>query len=885
MKLRFLINYATQWGESLHVRLCLTADDGTQRSLDLIMLTQDGQSWSVETAVVESRQRRFVSLSYHYEVADQEGHLLRREWTVPARVFPFNSSVNMVFADQWCDRPLCSHLYTTAYEVAGRLGNSSSGRMGAEPSVAPIDIRRSTFNVPFFRRTLVFRVSAPQLGAGQSLALVGSHPVLGAWSEQRYLPMQQQENHVWMLAVNAEALQLPVDYKYVVVDNATNSLKTWEEGDNRTTGEVTIDDGQAMVLDGQLLHLKEEMWRAAGVAIAVSALRSEHSCGVGDFGDLKRLVDWVHNAGMKVIQLLPVNDTTTDGHWHDSHPYNIVSAFALHPHYMNLEALPPLADKQAMVVFRRRQRELNAQKHYDYEAVGRVKGDYLRAVFAEQGEQLLNTTEFKSWYTANKHWIDDYVKWRITQCPSLLTSDLLLFSQYHLHCQLLSAANYARSKGVVLKGDLPVGVNGCSVETALHPAMFNLDAQTGAPPDATNPRGQNWGFPTYNWDNEELATWLRRRIAWMAQYFDAVRIDHVLGFFRIWEIPAHSVSPLMGHFSPSLPLTIGEIEHCGLPFRRELLTQPFINDRVLDRLFGIHAEYVRQTFLERRSYGLYALKTDYDTQRKVCDYFSGLTDENSLWIKEGLMQLVANVLFVEDPRQHDMFHPRIAAWHDAVFDALTTEEKEAYMRLYNNYYYQRHNMFWGNSAVQRLDDVFGTSRLLLCAEDLGMLPQCVAPVLDHLRILTLEVQSMPKLSGQEFAHLEGNPVRSVATISTHDMPPLRLWWQENPERAQHYYATMLQKQGRAPEQLPPHLAEEIVARHLYCPSMLCILSLQDWLAIDATLRGKNPRDERLNTPSDPYNRWEWRMHITLEQLSKASQYINKVRTMIVRSRR
>jgi 4-alpha-glucanotransferase len=220
-----------------------------------------------------------------------------------------------------------------------------------------------------------------------------------------------------------------------------------------------------------------------------------------------------------------------------------------------------------------------------------------------------------------------------------------------------------------------------------------------------------------------------------------------------------------------------------------------------------------------------------------------------------------------------------------VFDALNTEEKDAFMRLYNNYYYQRHSMYWGHVAMQRLTDVLDGCRMLVCAEDLGVLPDCVEPVLDALRILTLEVQSLPKQSGVEFTHLDGNPYRSVATISTHDMAPLRLWWEQSMERTQRYYVTMLQKEGRAPDHLPAHIAEEILARHLYCPSMLCMLSLQDWLSMDSELRSKSVRDERINVPGDPYNHWQWRMHLTLEQLMAAERYNSKLKTMVQRSRR
>ena len=378
---------------------------------------------------------------------------------------------------------------------------------------------------------------------------------------------------------------------------------------------------------------------------------------------------------------------------------------------------------------------------------------------------------------------------------------------------------------------------------------------------------------------------MKKRYQWMEQYFDAIRLDHVLAFFRVWEIPADAVYGLLGHFSPALPLTVGEIEYFGLSFRREMFTRPFINDRVLERLFGMHAQYVRDTFLTAKAYGLYDLKADYDSQRKVMDHFDGRGDENSLWIRDGLLRLITDVLFVEDPRQPEMYHPRILAWQEPVYEALSGEEKDAYMRLYNNYFYQRHSMFWGGRAMHRLTDTIGKTRMLVCAEDLGMLPDCVSPVLDALRILTLEIQSMPKQTGYEFSHLDGNPYRSVATFATHDMPPLRLWWEENPERTQRYYVTMLQKEGRAPEHLPAHLAEEIIARHLYCPSMLCLLSLQDWLAMDGELRRKNPREERINVPSDSYNRWQYRMHLTIEQLLNADRYNNKVRTMITRSKR
>ena len=876
MKLKFTIQYATQWGESLHVDLYYISQDGTRRHSNLLMQTQDGQSWTVETAAVESRQHPVNSIVYSYQVEDADGRVLRREWSQVPRLYCFDPSKNFVFNDQWRDFPLCAHLYSHAYLTTQHAAHGE---------------KVEAMRLPLYRRTIVFRASAPQLQAGQSLALLGSHPMMGGWNVARYLKMEYIGQKDWMLSVIVDAVQLPIEYKYVVVDDQTHELLMWEEGDNR----VVVDelaDGEVRVIYGGLLHQKEKTWRAAGVVVPVFSLRSEHSFGVGDFGDLRRMVDWAVATGMKVIQLLPVNDTTTDGHWHDSYPYNITSCFALHPHYLDLEQLGELKDRHKMTAYRRQQRELNALPYSDYEAVGRVKREYVADSFAERGQQLLASKEFKTWYDDNKWWLEPYVRFmslKLADDSSLNNgqtelASLIAYLQYHLHLQLKDAADYARSKGVVLKGDVPIGVNRDSVETQTHPELFNMDSQAGAPPDTFSPLGQNWGFPTYCW-SKKLTAWMQRRYQWMEQYFDAVRIDHVLGFFRIWEIPAHAVYGLLGHFSPSLPMTIGEIEYFGLAFRRDLFTRPFINDRVLERLFGMHAQYVRDTFLVPRSYGLYDLKADYDTQRKVMDCFEGRGDENSLWIRDGLLRLVANVLFVEDPRQQDMFHPRILAYQEPVYDALSGEEKDAYMRLYNNYFFQRHSMFWGGGAINRLVDTLGDTRMLICAEDLGMLPNCVSPVLDTLRILTLEIQTMPKDTGFEFSHLDGYPYRSVATFATHDMAPLRLWWEESPERTQRYYVTMLQKEGRAPEHLPAHIAEEIIARHLYCPSMLCLLSLQDWLAMDSELRRKQTREERINVPSDPYNRWQYRMHLTIEQLLKADRYNGKLHTMITRSKR
>lgn len=871
MKLRFSIQYGTSWGENIHVVIEYRRKDGSVKRHNLLMATQDGLWWNIETSAMESRQHPIESFSYYYQVEDSDGHVIRKEWTLVPRLYAFDTTKDFLLADSWREIPVQQHLFSNAYlTVVGSDRNEKT----------------QAFRIPLYRRTLLFVIMAPQLKKGQAVAVCGSHPAIGGWNTSRYQKMQYVGQQRWMLAVNVVDMMMPLEFKYVVVDDSNGDFVAWEEGENRLVSEHAVSDGQVEVLDGGIIRIKEDMWRAAGVVVPVFSLRSEHSYGVGDFGDLKRFVDWVAKVGMKVIQILPVNDTTKRRDWSDSYPYNAISIYALHPHYIDLHAAGLLADKSKMNAYHRKQRELNSISYSDYEAVDRVKTSYLKELYSEQRDSLSKNKDYKKFIEDNSCWLDDYAIFCMKR-DGASSPDFYYYSQYLLHMQLSEASRYARSKGVILKGDIPIGISRDSVEALSQPHLFNLDMQTGAPPDAFSQNGQNWGFPTYNWNamEKDSCKWWRERFRHMEQYFDAFRIDHVLGFFRIWEIPENAVHGLLGHFSPSLPLTVGEIEYFGLQFRKEFFTCPFINDKVLDKFFGVHASYVRDTFLVKKSYGLYDLKSEYCTQKKVESYFDGQNDENSVWIRDGLYRLISNVLFLEDPHQPDMYHPRISVYNEPVYEVLNDSEKDSFMRLYNNYYYQRHNLFWGGLGTKRLSQVLDGTRMLVCAEDLGMLPNCVQPVLDAQRILTLEIQTMPKETGTEYSHIESNPYRSVATFSTHDMSPLRLWWQENPDRAQRYFVTMLQRQGRAPEQMPAHIAEEIVARHLYCPSMLCLMSLQDWLAIDGQLRNENVREERINVPSDVHNKWKYRMHITIEQLMNEERFNNKLSMMIKHSKR
>ena len=379
--------------------------------------------------------------------------------------------------------------------------------------------------------------------------------------------------------------------------------------------------------------------------------------------------------------------------------------------------------------------------------------------------------------------------------------------------------------------------------------------------------------------------WWIRRFQNMANYFDAYRIDHVLGFFRIWEIPANAVHGLLGQFAPALGMSREEVEGYGLHWQEELFTEPFITDWVLDRIFREHANEVREKYIEKTWGNRYKMRPEYDTQRKVEAAFEGKETDKDIWIRDGLYALISDVLFVRDHKDPNKFHPRISVQMDFIYESLYDCDKNAFNTLYNDYFYRRNNQYWYQEAMKKLPKLVNATRMLVCAEDLGMVPDCVAWVMDELRILSLEIQSMPKDPKVRFGHLGSNPYRSVCTISTHDMPTLRQWWDEDWNRAQEYYNTMLHQGGPAPHPMPGWLAKDIVERHLTSPSMLCILSFQDWTSIDEHLRLTDANAERINIPANPKHYWRYRMHVSIEQLMKNEDFNKTITELIVRSGR
>lgn len=891
MKLTFRIRYRTVWGENLCV---LLNDDETQI---ISLSTRNGDEWqgSFEYIPVGSNQL----VTYRYAVY-RDNICIRKELGAISHLFYLGNAQqnHYVIDDCWRDLPADSYRYSSAFNsiYTPQSYNKLSDSVGS---------------------CITFRALCPELGnRNQALGLIGSCNALGSWEYCRPLRMQEVRPNVWHITLDASSLQLPFEYKFVAINAESGAVEEWESRPNRLFNVQPLQRGETYLPMETEVFFALPARKFAGSAIPVFSLRSEGSCGVGDFGDLKTFVSWAASTAQHVVQILPINDTSITGSWTDSYPYNSISIYAFHPMYIDLRQLPALADAQFASRFEEERARLNALSVVDYEAVNRLKQSYLKEVYRQEGENVLKSDEFNTFFADNRHWLQPYAafsylrdlygtsdfhcweaynKYDEEEIQQLCSpeSDAYTFigyyyyMQYLLHVQLLAVAEYARRKGVILKGDIPIGISRTSVESWVEPYYFNMNGQAGAPPDAFSVNGQNWGFPTYNWEvmEKDNYLWWRRRFAKMAEYFTAYRIDHILGFFRIWEIPTHSVHGLLGLFVPSLPMSADEIRSFGLNFRPDFMLRPFISEYILNTVFGEQSDYVRETFVRPLHHDLYEMRPEFDTQRKVEAFFEGKTDSESIWLKEKLYALISDVLFVADRNNPELYHPRIAVQNDYIFKQLAEQEQEAFNHLYNHYYYQRHNEFWYHEAMKKLPVLTQSTPMLVCGEDLGMVPDCVSWVMNELQILSLEIQRMPKAIDREFGCLNEYPFRSVCTIGTHDMPTLRGWWEEDAALTERFYHNELHHWGEVPKHAPGWLCKEIIEQHLQSPSMLCVLAWQDWTSIDESLRNPDVQAERINVPANPHNYWQWRMHITLEELMQADELNDAIRQMIQSSDR
>ena len=655
---------------------------------------------------------------------------------------------------------------------------------------------------------------------GEELFLTGNSEELGNWNTNKAVPMEYMGSGIWSVSVEtrrATSLQT-TEYKYFIRENGQIR---WEDGPNRI-----LPEGKDHIWDWFGLAKRQTM---KGVAVPLFSLRTEDDFGIGEYTDLPKLGDWCVAKGMNIIQILPINDTTAHYDWRDSYPYNAISAFALNPIYLNIEQLwasPPIDSLRILKAchtepsgeaylclqnprkcfafdevndiegkaFKKTRKTLNEKDFVDYPKVLKSKWKYFQIAFEQQWESLKETTDFQRFVKENEDWLHDYAQYCAERDGN--GTEIHLFLQFHCDKQLREAVKALHDKGLLLKGDIPIGVNPAGVDVKSHPDLFNLDVQVGAPPDDFAAEGQNWGFPSYNWEAmaKDGYAWWQRRLQVMARYFDAYRIDHILGFFRIWEIPKTAKSGLLGHFSPTLPLSEEEIED-----------------------FGFH-------FIKSKH------------------------------LKKGL-----DTLFIPAPNEKDKYIPRIELQKTKAYLTLSVEQKQAIDRIYEDFYFHRHNDFWKQKALEKLPALINATKMIACGEDLGMIPACVPEVMQWLGIMSLEVQRMPKVLGHPFVQTEDLPENCVYTTGTHDMPTLRGWLAIDRVRTRQFLDSL----DLDDRKVTAKTLKKIMEKHQDSPSKWNIYPLQDLLDLDEKNWSANPADDQINVPANAKNQWKWRVKISL----------------------
>ena len=755
---------------------------------------------------------------------------------------------------------------------------------------------------PYRGNTHVFMVKAPLLKKHEILCLIGNVKALGGWESEEAIQMGK-EGDWWTAAINLSGENFPIVYKYGVYDPKQKRFIEYEGSENRIIFPNNTKKKFTIIRDG-FAQLPNSTWRGAGVAIPVFSLRSEKSFGVGEFSDMKLLVDWAKITGLKLVQILPVNDTISTHTSADSYPYSAISAFALHPIYLNLEKVAGKEFTGSVKSLKKKQKELNELPALDYVEVMKLKLGVIEDLYQLQKDKVFATEEYQVFFSENKDWLvpyaafsylrdkydtSDFRKWKThavyheeqiqkLASPANKHYDKIAvqyFTQFHLHLQLHEAHEYAGKNGVIVKGDIPIGINRNGVDAWMSPELYYMDQQAGAPPDDFAVKGQNWGFPTYNWNKmqDDGFAWWKRRFEQMSRYFDTFRIDHILGFFRIWSIPENAVEGIMGHFVPSIPVYINEFHQRNIWFDHERYCRPFINDSILWEMFGPNEKKFKP-FLNEYSEGRYELREQFNTQQKIEQHFTHLElNEDNDRIKHGLFDLISNViLFEHEGSQGTAYHFRFNMQSTFSFRYLDAHTQGQLKEVYVDYFFRRQDEFWRKEAMQKLPALKRASDMLICGEDLGMVPACVPEVMKQMGILSLEIQRMPKDPKKEFFHPNDAPYLSVVTPSTHDMSTIRGWWEEERSKTQRFFNAQLGQYGEAPFYCEAWVNRAILIQHIYSPAMWCIFQLQDILGIDENLRRENPHDERINVPSNPKHYWRYRMHITMEKLIREKQF-------------
>lgn len=617
-----------------------------------------------------------------------------------------------------------------------------------------------------------------------------------------------------------------------------------------------------------------------GTAIPVSSLKTEKSCGIGEFSDIKLFGDWCKSVGLDLIQLLPVNDTG-----YQSSPYSAISAFALHPIYIRVSDIKESNTEDC--------KELHKKWHnkpkVDFNGILKDKLTLLKSVYKREKKEIKKNQDIKKW-AENNSWVVNYAifshlkeinnyqnweEWKeyrdptpqdLRELESQIDDEIFYYSwiQYNLEIQLSSAAKYLDSIGINLKGDLPILMNTDSADVWISRDIFDLDHRAGAPPDMFSEDGQNWGFPTYYWDNMEKNDfyWWKSRLRQAAKFYHTYRIDHVLGFFRIWSIPSKYHSGSMGYYRPNNFLSKQDLFDLGFSEERiKWLTVPHIPGFELREKVGIETnDVIKNLLVQIENEDLYLFNKNI---KSVNDIYSCQSISNESAAK--MVNFYHNITILNIDSDN-----YIPSWHyqqTRAFHSLSDHEKYLLSEILKDKG-KKSMELWKKQGLKLLRFMKDSEDMLVCAEDLGAVPECVPEVLKELKILGLHVTRWAKKYGEygepyikpsEYNYL------SVSTPAVHDSSTVRQWFSEI--TSANDLSTALNLDENIGSEPTPKEVKKLYRALLKTSSKIAMFQFQDLLAIDNSLCKKDPMEERINIPGTVGdNNWSYKMEFTIEDL-------------------
>lgn len=877
MNTKFNIKFNSVEGQNLYIKGSCKELGNFDNEKAIPLTYSGGGEWTIELDI------KTKDFEYIYFVKTSWDNNITEEWST--RKFSQPSSKNIVIKDEW--------LYPSLPEF--NLNTEFFQHIGEEKNIA----KSRKLKKNSHRFVIPFRL----LGENEAMYILGNYQALGGWEEDNAVAMHWDGNGNWFVDVDLSNVTDVVEYKYLVKNTASENVKYYELGNNRYA--LPADKDEFIVYNNTAFRQpEEEKWRGSGIAVPVFSLRSEKGLGTGEFLDLIEFGKWSKDAGFSMIQILPIHDTTAKYDWTDSYPYAAISVYALHPMYLRLTDLSYKLTKKEIETVEAKTKELNQHDNVDYELVTEFKTDFLQKYFKRNAKKIFADKQFNAYLKENSDWVKPYAafcvlrdknktadfnQWKsyadtanraVTNLFKAKSKDyeqvmFYVFVQWQLHEQLSTAVEELHKMGLTLKGDLPIGIYRYSADAWSQRELFHMDQQAGAPPDDFAVLGQNWEFPTYNWQRmqEDDFAWWKSRFQFMSRYFDAFRIDHILGFFRIWQIPMTATQGILGRFEPAMPITRDELNARGILLSDERLYEPYLHYDLIKMYFGDETESVVNEYFDfRNDYGELKFKEEYSSQRNVKNL---LGEEHSH--TERLLELHANVLFIKEESEELRLHPRFAVHDTNNYKWLGKDLQNKLYALYLDYFFKRQEQFWKQKGLEKLPALKQATNMLTCGEDLGMVPKVVPHVMNDLAILSLQVQRMPSQENIRFSHPNNAPYLSVVSPSSHDTSTLRQWWKEDHNNSQYFYNNLMGHLGYVPHELHPELLEQIIDQHLYSPAMLSVIPLQEFLGMDDALRNPNEDIERINVPAIFPHYWRYRMHINISELQSRKDFTENLK--------